>query len=590
MIQTNLPGTIYYTTDGSMPTKSSTSFSNEFTISKLTQLNIFSTSTNNKISSFNQYMTDSGTKTVNNYTYIIKIPNTPIKYIEIIKNANSTYATGYTLYDFNTKTITHPTSTNINKPGILIYTDNTGYIIKYYDYTYNNTNQVNAIFTKGIFGSERIHMKNNDQNNSIIIQITYGTSQIQKEEITTTFTSNLQDTITRHETIGYGLDYNSNYGFEILQTYLITNEMITQNIMQSWTNKTYSEGVEKARYGTFLTGLTTLWLNDETAQVYSKHLNLTIVKGRDTQLLVGIQNDGTSYINIPDPRLGITVVNTQSNITKTFTLITTLTVSECERIALRLSGQNITSTLAQIYQDYIYNNQNLIITFDNSTGQATLNTQNNNNSEIIIDMKTGIAKTIIKDNKNIYKGAISQPGTGYCYHSTRTDGLNDWINKIPTLNEYDQEMLYYLEDLGGGIFITARLLLACSGGSVIIGGLAVTLGIGMCFQAAGANSLDDVANPYCWAGAAPTLFASAIPFTSSLRITAKSIIAGTRISTNIGLKSTIIISAGEESIKRYDKQLESYITGSVISENLKSALRYLKVPGEENLRKVMVYG
>lgn len=52
-------------------------------------------------------------------------------------------------------------------------------------------------------------------------------------------------------------------GFEVIESYAITNTKVTDSTVQSWLNNSsqYPAGYKKAIYGTFMTALTTLWLN-----------------------------------------------------------------------------------------------------------------------------------------------------------------------------------------------------------------------------------------------------------------------------------------------------------------------------------------
>ena len=105
--------------------------------------------------------------------------------------------------------------------------------------------------------------------------------------------NNLQ--VTRNEKIYY----DNMGGFEKLITYTIVTSKITDEMIKAWTNKTYEPGPLKTAYGTFLTGLTTIWLHDKLADEIAKNITWT----RTKPIIVSVADTPKDTFMIPGRRL-----------------------------------------------------------------------------------------------------------------------------------------------------------------------------------------------------------------------------------------------------------------------------------------------
>ena len=227
-----------------------------------------------------------------------------------------------------------------------------------------------------------------------------------KEDIMTRFIINGKEELEKPETISYGLGdkYQKTYGFEVLQSYAIINEKITQDIVDNWISKssgfTSRLGITNV-YGMFMASLSTAWMADELANSYSKEYDVNWKRTKTTTILGGM-NLNKTYIHILNADMGMDVTgNNETNI-GTFKLINSIALPELEKIALNpisdLFSDNITSSLeelSRIHSNYsiIFNDDLAIIQIDSS------------NTSIIINQSSGVANVIMKDDDFFYKGA-----------------------------------------------------------------------------------------------------------------------------------------------------------------------------------------
>lgn len=293
-------------------------------------------------------------------------------------------------------------------------------------------------------------------------------------------------------------------------------------------NKTYTRYDLRSAYGTFLTAQSILYFNDEICKYYGAYNNITFTRGDDTISLVGVNYQGTTYTTTYDPTLGIIITNNATiNETIQFRFMTTSMLAEWERHAIRLSLQNVTSSLDLLFEDMGLNNNNVIFTIDNETGIITIEPTTNQSYYIEIDLKTGITKVMIKTNEGeLIKGAMSEVSQGYCYHGELSDLLTSALNSLTNfmLNDfknfilddvlnYDSDFfLHEAEDITGSTLITAGVLTASTGGGAPLGATMILAGVALCFSSTGGNLLsNDAFNPYYWVDAIPSIIGGLCP-------------------------------------------------------------------------------
>ncbi|WP_084689132.1 chitobiase/beta-hexosaminidase C-terminal domain-containing protein [Methanobacterium veterum] len=220
---------------------------------------------------------------------------------------------------------------------------------------------------------------------------------------------------TRNETIYYRNGPDA--GFEIIQSFAIATNKITDNTVQSWLNRnsTYPTGATKAAYGTFMTALTTLWLSDKLADEMASQLNVTWSRTPPTVVMSGVNMYGTGYVHCQDPAMGMSVNGAVDNI-KNFRFACSFLLSEVEHAAVGATGLSVSSTVAGIMSG-ILNGE----TFDmiRNGSMVTIMLNGSPDSQIIIDSDSGLVWDLTESNGFVYKGAISQVNA-YCYHDQLT--------------------------------------------------------------------------------------------------------------------------------------------------------------------------
>ncbi|NYB27049.1 MAG: hypothetical protein HVN34_06905 [Methanobacteriaceae archaeon] len=311
-----------------------------------------------------------------------------------------------------------------------------------------------------------------------------------KEYIDTKMSIN-NTTINKQETVTYGTGYapisSQDAGFEALQSYAIATTKVTDSTIQSWLNKKsqYPVGSMKAAYGTFMTALTTLWLNDKLANEMAPKLNVTWSRNKFTTVMSGVTSNG-AYVSCLDPAMGMGVNGGADN-TKSFRFVCSLLLSEIEQGVLGSTGVSINSTVSGVVSS-ILAGEPFSITFDTQNNTATLTLDNDARFKIIIDLTTGVVKDILDDQGFQLKGAETM-SSAYCYHGPLTDNVDQYAQ-----NFYDGFKESGAEGVTGGLLITAGLVAfgACPplGLLLLAGGLIISADASGLFQ--------DPTNPYNW--------------------------------------------------------------------------------------------
>ena len=236
------------------------------------------------------------------------------------------------------------------------------------------------------------------------------------EDIITTFNMNGKEESQRTETISYGFSnkYRKTLGFEVLQTYSIINEKVTQKIVEEWISKNPSYltrfGVMNV-YGMHLASLETTWLADTLADSYSNEYCVSWKRGHTLTILGGINMDDT-YINILNADMGMDVTGAKENVIL-FRLINSMNLPNLEDYSL--------SEVAKRYWDHTTNSlENIINSIANNQFSISqlgemiyIFSEDGNNSGIIVNSTSGVVNVIIYNNNNIYKGS-SIPTTRDC--------------------------------------------------------------------------------------------------------------------------------------------------------------------------------
>ena len=243
----------------------------------------------------------------------------------------------------------------------------------------------------------------------------YISSIISSEDINTKFIVNGIEELEKTETISYGHDelYQPLRGFEVLQSYAILNDIVTQETIDKWLEVSTGYlpiiGISTC-YGMFLTGLETAWIADGIANAYSKEYNVTWDRTKTTTILGGINLDKT-YIHILNADMGMSVSGNDNDNIRLFKLVNSLGLPELENIALspisEVFSENSTNSLENILKNFssislIFEEDLALIQIENST------------TSIILNQTTGVVNIILNDNGFFYKGATVKTTSDCC--------------------------------------------------------------------------------------------------------------------------------------------------------------------------------
>ena len=264
----------------------------------------------------------------------------------------------------------------------------------------------------------------------------YVVGYISKEDVITSFSINKKEELEKTETISYGLSdkYRKNYGFEVLQSYTIVNEKITQKILEDWINVN-SNYITKFGlmnlYGMHMASLETVWLADELAEKYSKDFNVKWKRGNTLTILGGINLDDT-YLHILNADMGMEVKGEENNV-QLFRLINSMNLPNLEdysisKVAWRYMG-NTTNSLDNVLNAMA--NGSFSIT---QLGEMIYIFTEDYSSAIILNSTSGVSDVIVNHANATYKGsAISTSGDCCGVLTIPRDilsGIKDTINNI----------------------------------------------------------------------------------------------------------------------------------------------------------------
>lgn len=271
-----------------------------------------------------------------------------------------------------------------------------------------------------------------------------------KEDIQTRFIINGKEELEKRETISYGLGekYRSTLGFEVLQSYAIINEKISQKIVDAWISKSSGYlnkfGIMNV-YGMFLTSLSTAWMADELANAYSKEYGVTWQRTQTATILGGINLDKT-YLHVLNADMGMEVNGNDKMNVALFKLINSLSLPELEKIALnpisKRFGYNITGVLDDLFKEHY--SYSLIF-----SGDSALIQMENSNTSIIINQNSGVANVIMKDDDFFYKGASINTINDCCScNELGQDSINQLLDDAFRYFIANPLTYPYLKDIG----------------------------------------------------------------------------------------------------------------------------------------------
>jgi len=520
MLQSNQPGVIHYTIQTKTGTPITREYSKEITINKNQIIQIYSENT--KKSKMIEYTIQNKTQTIMNYTYKITTSNTyPSHHIEVIlDNTIYTIEPDYVALTPITRNIYINTKDNtinqyydsniIKQPGILISMGRR-LNITYYDILHGETNKVNIVYSSPTNGKEDITVFTNYKR---LVTITIVPHEKQNETITTEFKTN-NNKITKQETLTYTpQDIATHCGqYDLLQTYIITNNIITSKILNTTINEIDNLYTDNpANYilritpqdRTIIEGVTFLTMTHSYSDYVAKKLNTTRMITDEVICMTGIENNRMNYIHYNDPVLGMTITSTNTTKTKIFNMYQSMYSYHFAKFVLNTVQYNIASTTIDEMIGLIKTNTEVLSLLNNETGELEMQSTTTKNVSIILDLKTGIITSILCVNGFNYTGAITENITEDTENNT-----NQNIQKLPVkycfedglcFNFKDKTRNFFnipldsgwtdVEDMIGGILIdlSAPVFMAgfaTGGAGFVASGVVLVIGALLCADANG---------------------------------------------------------------------------------------------------------
>ncbi len=224
------------------------------------------------------------------------------------------------------------------------------------------------------------------------------------EEVITKFKAENNE-YEKKETISYGLNknYRTAMGFEVLQSYTLITEKITQNMLENWVlrNPDYLSrfGVMNV-YGMHLASLEVACIADTIADSNGEEINVNWKRNNVLTILGGINLEDT-YLNILNADMGMDVTGNSNN-TFLFRLLNSVNLPNIEEYALlKVADRYLdksSNSLDNVFSSIITNEFSIA-----QLGDLMYIFSDNNNSSIIINITSGVSSVILAQ-KSIYKG------------------------------------------------------------------------------------------------------------------------------------------------------------------------------------------
>lgn len=485
MIQSNQPGvfnvTIYDGTNNPIELKN---IYEELTINKDYNIQIY-TQFNGKYSKTIEYNSINGIQTIMNYNYTIQLFNinqyseiyfyTSVNLYNYLINDNSlNNYVHINLMNYNVNVIN---SGYMNQPGVTIHKTNNSIEITFYSQMYGETNVVNALLSPGL-NTESICLYSNGTR----LFDVYWRKNNNETEIINTHFETLSNKFTKNETITYTPKWGVGMcgSYDILQTYILTNEKITSEFYnQSLYNISHYNPLDDLlritpQDRTITTGLTTLWGYDGYAEYIAYQLNSTAYRSDETLCIVGINYDRVNYVQFNDLKMGMVFQGNSTN-EYFFNLHTSTVLPEIARISLNLIRTNLSKT-AQTLLMQLSNTSTTHVYTNNLTMIMKIYSPELMNVYLMMNTTSGIISSIIILDGFEYNGAITEPliqddenitmrllddlemrSSWYCFE--------DYCNEIS--NNQAQSIFDFTCDSNLGIFEN------------LVGSVALGMGVGM---------------------------------------------------------------------------------------------------------------
>ena len=238
---------------------------------------------------------------------------------------------------------------------------------------------------------------------------------ISEEPVTTRLIINGVEEMEKTEAISYGRNpkYNPYTAYEVLQSFAIINEDITQSIVDDWISRssqyTMRLGVINI-YSMFLTALTTAWIADGFADAYAKEYNVRWQRDKTTVILGGMNIEDT-YLHILNTDMGMKVEGNNAEDILCFKLMNSFNLPEVEKIALMPIAETFNDTATGSLDDLFKNHSSYSII---QRGDLSLITVDGSDTVFVVNETSGVVDVLMNRNNFFYKGASVETTDDCC--------------------------------------------------------------------------------------------------------------------------------------------------------------------------------
>ena len=318
---------------------------------------------------------------------------------------------------------------------------------------------------------------------------------LSEENITTKFNSNNCIEFEKSELITYGLSKKYKQDFDVLQSFAIINNKITDNILRDWINKEneYKENVGmQSMYAMFLTSLNTAYLSDKLSDNLTKDNGLKWSRTNNTVILGGM-NWKETYQHILTPDMGRSITgDNESDIIK-FRFVNSILLSKIEQASLRPIARDAEVNITSVFDD-IFNSlasYKATIVYYNNTAVIS---DESGNSSFIIDLKTGLVTPLSIHDGFAYKGMTITRDCGLCSITSMAkelmQAINNGISKGNDILNYIGDNVHPITSTAlKGAIMAKGIVGAILGGSLTVG-LSI-LGTALAMQSIGVYIADN---------------------------------------------------------------------------------------------------
>ena len=268
-----------------------------------------------------------------------------------------------------------------------------------------------------------------------------------REDIVTRFISNGNLVSQKTEQISYGLadNYNSRFGFEVLQSYSIVNEKLPKNTLEkliSDSAKYVSQSGVSNLYGMHLASLETCWLADNAADDLAKSTNINWQR-TGPAVILGAINLNNVYVEVLNPDMGMSYTGDAANI-ETFKIIHSLSLPSLEDYSLKSISNRFMYDSSNSFDVMIQAFQNSTYSFAELGDKMYFFAGDNNTTAMILDKKSGLAEIVHKSGDALYRGASIATKADCC---SVLSIPSEMISGIRQTMKIDSPGLFILDDM-----------------------------------------------------------------------------------------------------------------------------------------------